>query len=420
MATLNKTGTFIEKNIPVFDRIIETCIYLFILLLFITKGEGVRNTLLFLNFFLWLITLKYRQNKSALYEPVSLVYWGFMVSAIVSAILSIDMWYSIKQLGGDFMKSLLFFPVLSTVFSDEKRLRRLIYAVFFVLIVTVSNGYYSYFAYHLQTMMAESPLRHAYHNRFAMDLNLLLPFSFILLLTARRLLHKLVIIIAIPVTILALVLTVSRAGIIAFVVTVSVWIVYGLRNSRLRLKPLLIGVISAFLILAGAAYYFDPNVKNRLALVSQPEHPISTLNKRTDIWLPTVYAAAHRPVFGWGYGEQIFRMDIPFEKASVKTSPYKIDPELRDAHNTFISTFFNQGIVGLTLYLTLLVISVRVFWKNIDSCNMRSYILLSCASILIGTYFVHSLVEVVKFRYLTLVVGIGLAAKNLNSENSHH
>jgi hypothetical protein len=61
-----------------------------------------------------------------------------------------------------------------------------------------------------------------------------------------------------------------------------------------------------------------------------------------------------------------------------------------------------------------------VYWKNaFITESFKSYILIACASILIGTYFVNAVVENSRLLDLTLIIGIGLAAKNSRSEDSH-
>lgn len=421
MEDKKKIETFFEKNYGIIDKVIEAGLYLFIFFLFLTKGEGVRNILLYANFILWLATLRQRKNLSILKEPVALIYWGFMISTFLSAVFSIDIRYSFKELDGDFLKPLLFFPVLATVLSDNKRLKRFAWLTLFLLIFLVANGFYSYLVYNMPMMLSETPLRHAFHNRFARDLNLCLAFSFALLLITKRGISKIFIALMILTGIFSLILTVSRGGIIAFLAISAVWLANSFRARYSHLKPVLVSVLLAVVLSGVIAYVFVPDIKNRLSLVTQTESQIITLNKRTTIWMPVLYASMKRPLFGWGYGEKIFRRDAPFEDTPYKTSPYKRDIQLRDPHNTFLSELFTQGIVGLGLYLALLITASREFWRGTHSTNeTKSYILLACVSILIGTYFVHSMVEVVKFRYLTLILGVGLAAKHVTSEDSHH
>jgi O-antigen ligase len=415
-----KIETFFKEKSGVIDKVIEAGLYLFIFFLFLTKGEGIRNILLYSNFALWLATLRQRKNLHILKEPLALFFWGFMISTFLSAVFSIDIRYSFKELKIDFLQSLLFFPVLATVLSDNKRLKRFVWLALFLLIFLVANGFYSYLVYNMPFMLSETPLRHAFHNRFARDLNMFLAFSFALLLMTKGKAARIFITLMVFTGIFGLILTVSRGGIIAFLAICFVWLASSWRKRYLHLKPVLISVMLAVVLLGVIAYVFVPDIKKRISLVSQTEDQIITLNKRTTIWMPVLYASMKRPLFGWGYGEKIFRKDTPFEDTPYKTSPYKSDIQLRDPHNTFLSELLNQGIVGLGLYLALLITAARGFWLGTHSTNeTKNYILLACTSILVGTYFVHSMVEVVKFRYLTLILGVGLAAKHVNSEDSH-
>jgi O-antigen ligase len=421
MGYRTKIETFLEKRFGAIDKVIEAGLYLFIFFLFLTKGEGIRNVLLYSNFILWLATLRQRKNLHILREPAALLYWGFMISTFLSAVFSIDMQYSFRELERDFLKSLLFFPVLATVLSDNKRLKRFVWLAFFLLVFLVANGFYSYLVYNMPMMLSETPLRHAFHNRFARDLNMFMAFSFALLLMTKVVAARVLIILMVLTGIFSLILTVSRGGIIAFLAISMVWLANSFRKRYVHIKPVLISVILAVVLLGVIAYVFVPDIKKRISMVSQTEDQIVTLNKRTTIWMPVLYASMQRPLFGWGYGEKIFRTDTPFEGTPYKTSPYRRDIQLRDPHNTFLSELLTQGIVGLGLYLALLITAARGFWRGTHSTNeTKNYMLLACTSILLGTYFVHSMVEVVEFRSLTLILGAGLAAKHVNSEDSHH
>ncbi len=399
------------KKYELIDNIIEIGIYLLFVFLFLTKGEGVRNVLLFTNFFLWLITIKNRKSLSNLYYPVALLFWGYIISILVSVYISIDINYSLSELDDDFLKAVLFFPVLSTVLCNEKRLKRFLFVSLFILILIVSIGFYSYLTYDLPCMMAKTSLKYALHNRFARDLNTLLPFSFVLFLISRQTLTRIFLIISLIVTILAIIMSASRGGAVAFLFTILVWLIYSFRKKYFRLKPFLAGITLFFILLGILSYFFIPDVQKRIL---QTRYDAFTINKRINAWGPILEAVKEHPLFGWGYGIEIFRMDLPFEHTSHKVSPYKIDPDVRDPHNTFLGVLFHQGIVGFILYLAMLIVAIKTFWSTGNSVdNLNGYILISCVSILVGTYIIHALLEVLKFRYLAIILGVGIAAKKL-------
>lgn len=410
-------GTLIRKY-KLIDNILEVNIYIYVIFLFLTMGEGIRNILLFTNFFLWLATLKNRENIKILTEPISLLFWGFITTILISVAFSIDPLYSFTSLREDPLKSVLLFPVLSTVISEENRFKRLTYVLFGVLIFTISIGFYSYWAYDLPIVKPNTPLRHANLNRFALDLNILFPFAFILFLTAKKPQIKIATIITVIAGISALILSTSRGGSIAFFSLILIWAVYGAKKYNADFKKILIGIIASFILLGTTFYNYSPSVKVKILNLKEQG---KTFNRRTEIWPPLIYAASERPITGWGYGSNIFKIDLPFQNTPLKRSPANIEWSLRQPHNAFLRVLFHQGVLGLTVYLILLIASIKIFWKDTyKSENFSSYILIACTSILISSYFVHSIVENTHLLYLSMILGIGVAARNLRDEDRNH
>jgi O-antigen ligase len=405
------------KKYEIIDKIIAAEIYLYIIFMFVTKGEAIRNILIFSSFILWLTTLKYRKNKQILVEPVSILFWLFMITILLSVMFSIEPLYSFKSLRGDPLKSVLLFSLVSTVLSEEKRLKRFFYVSYLILLFTISVGYYSYWVHDLPLMKPHTLLRYVWSNRFAVDLNTLLPFSFFLLLISNNFKFRIIIIITLITGIFALILSTSRGGIAAFLCAILILSIYMSKKRGYNLKLILPSITLVFILLGTISYYSSPYVKKRVLSTTQE---FTTFNERTEIWKPLVYAAAERPVFGWGYGGNIFKIDVPFENTPFKVAPLRHRSDFRDPHNPFLRILFHQGIVGLISYLVLLIFVTTVYWKNaFITESFKSYILIACASILIGTYFVNAVVENSRLLDLTLIIGIGLAAKNSRSEDSH-
>jgi O-antigen ligase len=407
----------VNRTYEIIDRIIEIEIYLYIIFIFLTKGEGIRNILLFSGFFLWLVTISHRENRTILKQPVSILFWVFLATVFTSAIFSIDPLYSYKSLRGDPLKSFMFFCLISTTFPDQKRLKRFIYLSYFILIFTVSVGYYSYFAYDLPLMKPVTAIRHAWHARFTMDINTLLPFTLIIFMLSKNIWSRTILSITFLISMSAVIMSTSRGGIAAFICISLVWLIYLVSKKRINLKVLLAGVI-AILLLLGTIVAYSPNVKQRYEGIARD---INTLHERVDIWKPLIATALERPVTGWGYGPDIFIMDEPFANTTYKKAPVHIKGAFRNPHNSFLKIFFHQGIIGLISYIALFICTVLSLWKNAYSSNgLKSYILMACTSIMIGTFFINSIVENPHIMDLTLILGIGLAAKNIKNEDSHN
>jgi O-antigen ligase len=400
-----------NRTYEIIDRIIEIEIYLYIIFIFLTKGEGIRNILLFSSFFLWLATLRHRENKHILAESVSIVFWGFIITILISVIFSLDPLYSFKSLRGYPLKSVMIFCLVSTVLSDEKRLKNIIYLFSFLLLFTISISYYSFIAHDLTVMYPDTALRHANPNRLAVDMGTLIPFAFILLLNKKDFKLKIVIAIIILAGISAIILSASRGGSAAFICTAGILFIYILRKKKFNIRLLLAGIILVVMISGIVSYYSTPRIKMKFALMGQH---LASFHNRIEIWAPLVSAASERPVFGWGHGNKLFIIDKPFENTPYKVAPVTHHPSNRNPHNAFLRILFHQGIVGLISYVILLMAASRVFWKNaFNSENFENDVLSACASVLIGTYIVHGIVVNSHLPGLALILGIGLAAKNV-------
>lgn len=214
---------------------------------------------------------------------------------------------------------------------------------------------------------------------------------------------------------IALVLSTSRGGIGAFLCMVIIWSIYVVKKRGISLKTMLASLALMAILSGITVYYAKPDIKDRFLRIKQDS---KTFSNRTIIWSHLIAAAKEKPVFGWGYGPKIFKIDLPFQNTSYKVSPARIRPELRQPHNAFLRVLFHQGIIGLVIYVSLLFAAIRLFWKGAyNTQHIKSYMLIACASILISTYGVNSIVENTHLLYLTLILGIGMASMNLKYED---
>ncbi len=408
----------IKDRLDLVDRILEYAIYIYIVFMFLSKGEGIRNILLYGGFGLWLLTIRYRENRFIITRnPVFKVYWIYIASVILSAIFSIDPSYSFRELLSDPLKGTIILCLFSTVLADKLRIERAIWVMFTMLVFTISIGYYSYFAYDLPLMKPDTTLRHAWHNRFAIDLNTLMSFSFALMLHKRNSKALLIFISGVLLWgISALILSSSRAGLVSFFVISLTWVVFSILKKTLLKKYILI-IIPVVIIVFVITLLFAPSfVKNRFYRL---KNDISTFNSRTSVWKPLMESVKSRPVFGWGYGSRVFKSDIPFQKTKYKRAPVTINESFRNPHNTFLKVLFHQGAFGMFSYVVLIIVFILYLWHphQIRS-DLAGYIIVSSVGILIGTYILQSMVASLSLIDITPILGLGLAAKGLN-EDSH-
>ena len=404
------------KKYEIIDRIIEVGIYLYIIFMFMSKGESIRNILIFGNFGLWLFTLKYRKNLYLLKDPVSISCWIFLGVSIFSVIFSIDPSYSFPALRKEALKIALLFPVITTVMADEMKLKRAAYVSFFTSLLIVFIGYYSYLTHDIQVLRHDIPLMDSGvtgHNKFARYLNTLLPSAFILFFLWKKRGLKALLTVSLIISVFALILSTSREGYLAFFGIVFTWTIYLARAKGYNLIKVISCITAIFLILGIASWFSSSGVRERISLTTEQ---LSTLNERTEIWVPAIYAFKQKPFFGWGYGKRIFYQDEPYKETPFKKAPTK------GPHNTFLRILFLQGIVGFIPYAFLLLFAIKRFWyEAFKTTGIRSYILVACVSVLIGNYIINSMFADLErlSLYFAVVLGLGIAAKGIN-ENSHN
>jgi O-antigen ligase len=387
------------------DKCIEYGIYVYVFLMFLAKGEGIKNIIIFGGFALWLFTLKQRNTLSLLKSPVSIFCWFYVGATILSAAFSIDPLFSLKELKGEMLKFSLLYPVIATSMTDENRLKKTAFVAFLSLLVIALAGYYSYIFHDLPMMKPDTALVHAWHTKFARYLCTLMPLSFVLYFVWDKGWQKGLIVISLLLSLIALVLSTARGGYIAFASIALLWLIYLSRTKRYDLRK----IAGSAIIIAGfagiAAFVFFPHSLDRL---SHTGEEIFTLNKRTALWEQAYYAFVQRPVTGWGYGDRLFLEDEPYRNTPYGAAPQKE----KGTHNMFMKVLFHQGIIGLVSYVLVVVSATVLFWKNsLRSGGFRGYYLAACASVLLGNYIVNSLLEdVVRLQYLAVVLGLGMAA----------
>jgi O-antigen ligase len=410
-----------EKKYEVIDEIIAGGVYLYIVFMFLSKGESIRNILIFGNFALWLLTLKHRKNLRILREPVSILFWLFVGITVCSVFFSIDPLYSFLSLRNDPLKPALLFVVIATVMSEKKRLERVIYVSCFTALLIVLISYYSYFSHDIYMLRPDVALMDtgpAGHNKFARYLTTLLPFMLPLyFLWDRRKSLKAFIFISLILSIFAIILSTSRGGYVAFISIVLILAGYLSRTRGYSLFKLISWVIAATLFLGILSWFSFPNVRER---ISRTDNELPTFNLRTEAWEPAIYAIKERPLVGWGYGDRIFHMDEPYENTPYKKyPPPKSEASPRGPHNTFLKLLFHQGLIGTIPYLLLIVIAIKVFWREaLKGRGITSHVLAASVAIIIGNYILNSMLADVQFRSLSVVLGLGIAAMGID-ENSH-
>jgi len=180
-------------------------------------------------------------------------------------------------------------------------------------------------------------------NDLAAALVLALPMAWYVGTTTRHPLLRWVCRAYIPVGLVAIGLTGSRGGMLATIVALTV-----IPLTMTRLSPGRLAIAIAVLCISGslAVAFVPETVVQRLA-TTKGDVEEGRLGGRFKIWVAGAHAFAKQPLLG--YGTSGFKTAItPF----LPTTP-------QVAHNTFLSILVEQGLLGFSLYILMIVSVLR-------------------------------------------------------------
>lgn len=381
------------------ELFIEYGIYIYFIIMFLSKGESIKNIALYGTFALWLLSGKWR-DRDFYRSPLTILFGGYLFSVLLSVVFSIDPEYSLISLKYDILKAVVLFPVLATSFSTEERLRRLSISLSISASIMIAIGFYSYLTQDISFLKPNTELMHAWHNRFARYLCLTTPFAMVLLLTSKNKINMVGLFSLIIFGSLAVILSTSRGGMFALVLIVTVWILFVYKKGVFNFRKIILISLIAFITMFFIGLSTSPSLKTRLG-------GMESVNLRLDTWNKAIESVKQRPILGWGYGKEIFHREEPYLKTTSKSLP-KTGPE-----NTFIQVIFHQGLVGLGVYISLILTAVVVFFRSAlrTENSLRSYVLITACGIIVGNHIGHSLVAAEIFRGLAIILAIGIAAE---------
>jgi putative inorganic carbon (hco3(-)) transporter len=185
----------------------------------------------------------------------------------------------------------------------------------------------------------------------------------------------------------ATIATLSRSGWLGALASVVVLTV--LLPGRRRQLIAIVGAVSAVLLIGGVA---GP-IANRLA--PHATGPLEMFASRWNVWAAAVAVFVRHPVFGVGVAN--------FQNYYLDYDPQ--DPGLNHAHNLFLNTAAERGIVGLATFAYLLVVLFKTLQRSLHAVQLPPQLLLIVGLIAaFAGYLVHSLLEVSYYDYKILLL----------------
>ncbi len=173
-----------------------------------------------------------------------------------------------------------------------------------------------------------------------------------LVLDARRRLTEVLWALALGMTILHLMLTETRAGLVSLAAAVAVLGLLALRRqldrSTLRKKAaILIGAATLALLALAAPALRGGAVVEKASTIADAEHPSTRV--RLHLWESAIDMIADRPLHGYGAGN--FGLAYPYYRTRVEAELSGYLSRVDTAHNDYLHLAVELGILGLALWL---------------------------------------------------------------------
>ncbi len=212
-------------------------------------------------------------------------------------------------------------------------------------------------------------------NHFAGFVGMVIPIGIALSLENRSRDKRMLLLFLSLVSTLGLFYSLSRGGIVSFLLTMAVFMVVvtlGLKRGPLWYLMLFLGMLLLYLLYLGISPIIDRFAREGL-----------DLSARMQFWRATIKAIGDFPVFGTGLGT--YRYVIPMYY------PLRLEGELDYAHNDYLQLTLEMGCVGLFFILVSLAGFVITVFRYIKLGRLSPLVIgLLCSLLYI---FLHSLVE---------------------------
>jgi len=182
---------------------------------------------------------------------------------------------------------------------------------------------------------------------------------------------KVINILAIPTIIFAVFLTGTRTAAIVAIIGVLYWL-FTYRNTSMRIKTTFLILFLASLV---AVFSFAPQKSLNRIFSSGGSITSGTLNNRTVIWAASIEQWKQAPLIGNGIGSLAYVL-------STKHVEYD------SAHNTYIHILTENGLIGLSIYL-MMIISI-IYYSLHTPLSEKAFLISLLMMILISQLTQHT------------------------------
>jgi O-antigen ligase len=383
----------------------EYGIYLLAVFLFIDKGSAFRSIGLYIPP-LALICRIYltRKQPFALRDPLFLSLTVLCASAVISSLVSDETISFLVWVRKRYLKAFLIFIVVTAAFKERNVLKKLLVFLSILSLPFIALTFYDYIT---KALAENGVILFGHVRKYNYVLPYLLPFIPFALLAARSKLQKIFWILTLCIGGCALLLTGFRGGLISFFVSIVIWAVW---LSAGRFHKHIIPIIAGFVLIA----YIILSLLPSSHIAVKIKQGFWTHNRYEWIWKPYIHMYSEFPlenkVFGTGMTDETMYNYHSLYRQTLDRYP-DINHIPLSPHSQYINILFRQGILGLILYISLVILYVVLLITTIRKRNFFEDKAMGIAILcpFVGEYIVHGIVESMRFMPMGLLLGMASA-----------
>ena len=388
------------KIINICDRIVLFSIYATVFFLPISNALIETFSIMAIVFYAIKKILQYRDVQIS---PVGFAVLVYFIICGFSIFISSNPEISLNAFIGKVAQNILFFFVVAETLNTERRVKNLLYILFFSASVVGVDGIYQHFTHKdfiRHRPYYDIPRIHASFansNGLACYLQIVSFFVLVsLFIKLRFKLFKILFAALFVLLVICLVLTSSRGGLYAFI--------SGILFMGIWIRAIMISFLALGIIIVSLSYFswFKQRPDGFFAFLGGGD------TDRRQMWYAARMMFKSSPWVGVGLGTFMFNFRKFTDGVYPQGVPY--------AHNCYLQIADETGIIGLAVFLSILVL---FFWSGIKRINSGQktffwYILLASLAAVFG-YCVQMAVDVIFYSLdlgilFWLLLGLGVAA----------
>jgi len=346
----------------------------------------------FLSFILLVIESLHYNNALIAKTPVNLPLLVLVVMAGVSVMVSSHRWLAWQG----FLMLLTYVGVYlvgQSVVRTRNQQRIFVYTIIGTAVFLSVFGLFKRFGVNPFTFWQYDELRYSpewlsstygNHNHLAGFIEMALPFLLALLLTRRRSLAWLMVIIYLALVLVTVqALTLSRGGWAAMACSIAFMVMMLLSQRQFHSKKLILVLTGITLIVSAFILASTPTVSRMMTLAQKDE--AASAETRMTAWKGSVEMIKDHAAFGTGPGTYV--------AAFPAYQPPSLGVIFRHAHNDYLHFTADVGVWVIAVMVWMLIVFFKAGFKNRESRSRqtRGFALASMAAVV--AILVHSIVD---------------------------